>query len=56
MNFLNPGILGSREFFMNEFATPIDKFQEREIVDQLKKLHLSIPVAAHQRTGGQRPA
>lgn len=38
MNFLNPGILGSREFFMNEFATPIDKFQEREIVDQLKKL------------------
>lgn len=38
LNFLNPGILGSREFFMNEFATPIDKFQEREIVDQLKKL------------------
>ncbi len=38
MNFLNPGILGSREFFMNEFATPIDKFQEKEIVDQLKKL------------------
>ncbi|HEY9178524.1 MAG TPA: SNF2-related protein, partial [Flavipsychrobacter sp.] len=38
MNFLNPGILGSREFFMNEFATPIDKFQEKEIVDQLRKL------------------
>lgn len=38
LNFLNPGILGSREFFMNEFATPIDKFQEQEIVDQLKKL------------------
>lgn len=38
LNFLNPGILGSREFFMNEFATPIDKFQEKEIVDQLKKL------------------
>lgn len=38
LNFLNPGILGSREFFMNEFATPIDKFQEQEIVQQLKKL------------------
>lgn len=38
MNFLNPGILGSREFFMNEFATPIDKFQEKEVKDQLKKL------------------
>ncbi len=38
LNFLNPGILGSREFFMNEFATPIDKFQEQEIVDQLRKL------------------
>src|SRR5690606_9536932 len=25
LNFLNPCILGSREFFMNEFATPIDK-------------------------------
>lgn len=38
LNFLNPGILGSREFFMNEFATPIDKFQEPEIMSQLKKL------------------
>lgn len=38
MNFLNPGMLGSREFFMNEFATPIDKFQEPEVKDQLKKL------------------
>ena len=38
MNFLNPGMLGSREFFMNEFATPIDKFQEEEIKQQLRKL------------------
>ncbi len=38
MNFLNPGMLGSREFFMNEFATPIDKFGEDEIKAQLKKL------------------
>ena len=38
MNFLNPGMLGSREFFMNEFATPIDKFGEDEIKQQLRKL------------------
>ncbi len=38
MNFLNPGILGSREFFMNEFATPIDKFQEDEVKQQLRKV------------------
>lgn len=38
MNFLNPGMLGSREFFQNEFATPIDKFQEDEIKQQLRKL------------------
>ena len=38
MNFLNPGMLGSREFFMNEFATPIDKFQEAEVKQQLRKL------------------
>lgn len=38
MNFLNPGLLGTREFFMNEFATPIDKFHEDEVKQQLKKL------------------
>jgi non-specific serine/threonine protein kinase len=38
MNFLNPGMLGSREFFMSEFATPIDKFREDEVKAQLKKL------------------
>jgi non-specific serine/threonine protein kinase len=38
MNFLNPGMLGSREFFMSEFATPIDKFGEGEVKLQLKKL------------------
>ncbi len=38
MNFLNPGMLGSREFFMSEFATPIDKFRESEAKVQLKQL------------------
>jgi non-specific serine/threonine protein kinase len=38
MNFLNPGMLGSIEFFRNEFATPIDKFGEPEQKEHLKKL------------------
>jgi superfamily II DNA or RNA helicase len=38
MNFLNPGMLGSVEFFRNEFATPIDKFGEAEQKDHLRKL------------------
>ncbi|MEO9023046.1 MAG: SNF2-related protein [Ginsengibacter sp.] len=38
MNFLNPGLLGSMEFFRNEFSTPIDKFGEQEQKDHLKKL------------------
>lgn len=38
MNFLNPGLLGTREFFSNEFATPIDKFREEGATQQLKQL------------------
>jgi non-specific serine/threonine protein kinase len=38
MNFLNPGLLGSLEFFRNEFATPIDKFGEQEQKEHLRKL------------------
>jgi non-specific serine/threonine protein kinase len=38
MNFLNPGMLGSRESFMNDFATPIDKFREEEVTAQLRQL------------------
>ncbi|MFY7878430.1 MAG: SNF2-related protein [Lacibacter sp.] len=38
MNFLNPGMLGSVEHFRNEFATPIDKFGEKEQKDHLRKL------------------
>ena len=38
MNFLNPGLLGSMEFFRNEFATPIDKFGEKEQKEHLRKL------------------
>jgi len=38
MNFLNPGLLGTREFFSNEFATPIDKFREEDVTQQLRQL------------------
>lgn len=38
MNFLNPGLLGSIEFFRNEFATPIDKFGEQSQKEHLRKL------------------
>ncbi len=38
MNFLNPGLLGSMEFFRNEFATPIDKFGEQVQKEHLRKL------------------
>jgi non-specific serine/threonine protein kinase len=38
MNFLNPGLLGTMDFFRNEFATPIDKFGEPEQKEHLRKL------------------
>ena len=38
MHYLNPGLLGSREKFASEFATPIDKFGEDDIKEQLRRL------------------
>ncbi len=38
MNFLNPGMLGSMEFFKQEFAIPIDKFGEKEQKEHLRKM------------------
>jgi SNF2 family DNA or RNA helicase len=38
MNFLNPGMLGSIEFFRQEFSIPIDKFGEADRKDHLRKL------------------
>ncbi|MBA2330134.1 MAG: SNF2 helicase associated domain-containing protein [Flavisolibacter sp.] len=38
MNFLNPGMLGSVEFFRQEFAVPIDKFGEEEQKGHLRKI------------------
>ena len=38
MNFLNPGMLGTMEFFRQEFAIPIDKFGDPERKEHLKKI------------------
>ncbi|MGB8191958.1 MAG: SNF2-related protein [Chitinophagaceae bacterium] len=38
MNFLNPGMLGSMDFFRQEFAIPIDKFGEQDRKDHLRKI------------------
>jgi non-specific serine/threonine protein kinase len=38
MNFLNPGMLGTMEFFRQEFSIPIDKFGEEEQKDHLRKI------------------
>jgi superfamily II DNA or RNA helicase len=38
MNFLNPGLLGTMEFFRQEFSIPIDKFGEEDRKDHLKKI------------------
>jgi SNF2 family DNA or RNA helicase len=37
-NFLNPGFLGTREYFNREFSVPIDKYGSREKTQHLKKL------------------
>jgi len=38
MHFLNPGMLGTMEFFRQEFAIPIDKFGEQERKEHLRKI------------------
>lgn len=38
MNFLNPGMLGSVEFFKQEFSIPIDKLGIQENKEHLRKL------------------
>ncbi len=38
MNFLNPGMLGSVEYFRQEFSIPIDKFGEEEQKTHLRKI------------------
>ena len=37
MNFLNPGMLGTVEYFKHNFSMPIDKFDEKEQKENLRK-------------------
>ncbi len=37
-NFINPGLLGNMEFFKTEFANPIDRDNNKEKTDELRKL------------------
>ena len=37
MNFLNPGMLGTEEYFKHNFSMPIDKFDEQEQKEHLRK-------------------
>ena len=54
MNFLNPGMLGTMEFFRQEFAIPIDKFGEQDRKDHLRKILYPVYIKTNKRTGGQR--
>ncbi len=38
MHFLNPGYLGSREAFHNTFALPIERYNDVEAAERLKKM------------------
>ncbi|TAF01090.1 MAG: serine/threonine protein phosphatase [Runella slithyformis] len=38
MEFLNPGLLGSVEFFKSEYATPIDKLQDKTKAQELRRI------------------
>ncbi|RFM30206.1 DEAD/DEAH box helicase [Deminuibacter soli] len=38
MHFINPGLLGNKEFFRSEFALPIDKFGDKEAAAKLRKM------------------
>jgi len=37
-DFLNPGMLGHADFFRTEYATPIDKYQDKDKAEELRKL------------------
>ena len=38
MHFLNPGYLGSQQHFRQRFALPIERYQDKESAEQLRKL------------------
>lgn len=53
-NFINPGLLGSRDYFKEEFSTPIDKYADSDKKSAASKDDLSIYAPSHQRPSSQR--
>ena len=52
MHFLNPGYLGTRKAFRENFALPIERYHDEEALEQLKQLTTPVHFAA----GQDRPA
>jgi superfamily II DNA or RNA helicase len=50
MSFINPGLLGTQQFFLNEFVTPIEKKKDE---DKAKKLQAIIKPFVLRRTKEQ---
>jgi SNF2 family DNA or RNA helicase len=50
MSFINPGLLGAQQFFMNEFVTPIEKKKDE---DKARKLQALIKPFVLRRTKEQ---
>jgi superfamily II DNA or RNA helicase len=50
MSFINPGLLGAQQFFMNEFVTPIEKKKDE---DKARKLQAIIKPFVLRRTKEQ---
>ncbi len=50
LSFACPGLLGTKQFFKDTFATPIDRFQDKK---RLKSLHRKIEPFILRRTKGQ---
>ncbi|MFH0411788.1 DEAD/DEAH box helicase [Corynebacterium sp. L4756] len=38
LDFVNPGVLGSASFFRNHFASAIEKYQDEDMTERLRKL------------------
>ena len=54
--FLNPGLLGSLDYFTDEFVTPIEKKGDEETAQLLRTLGLPVHPAPHQGAGRARAA
>jgi len=54
MDFLNPGMLGSQEFFRSEFATPVDTNGDKEAGGTTEEAGISLYLTADEGAGVAR--